>query len=102
VTLPRHCLDCGTLTRSGSRCPDCERANHNRAYGGAWRKISEAQRLRVPWCECLGECGRHASLCGTRWNLTTDHIKPHAHGGTARDGVITMCRSCNSAKGDRP
>lgn len=101
MTLPRHCLDCGTLTRHGSRCTPCANRHHRHAYGGTWRKTSKTQRRLNPFCQCLGQCGRHAGICGSIHDLTADHIKPVAHGGTASDGVITMCRSCNSAKRDR-
>lgn len=34
--------------------------------------------------------------------LTLDHIIPHSNGGsTQSDNLITACRKCNSARGDR-
>lgn len=40
--------------------------------------------------------------CGTRRNLSCDHIHPESKGGEATlDNLQTLCRSCNSAKGDR-
>lgn len=98
--LPRPCLSCGQPTTNASRCPACDKANWQAAYGGQWRKASDAQRRRVSWCECQG-CSLHTGQCGAREDLTTDHLVPHANGGTMSDGVRTLCRRCNSARRDR-
>ena len=38
--------------------------------------------------------------CGTRENLSVDHIHPVSKGGTNdMDNLQTLCRSCNSKKG---
>lgn len=40
--------------------------------------------------------------CGTRRNLTIDHIKPEFAGGTPEiDNLQTLCGPCNSRKGRR-
>lgn len=40
--------------------------------------------------------------CGSRRQLTVDHIIPVARGGgNAFDNLQTLCRSCNSSKGTR-
>ncbi|MBZ9569989.1 HNH endonuclease [Methanobrevibacter sp. TMH8] len=39
-------------------------------------------------------------LCGTTKNLTVDHIKPRANGGTNDlNNLQTLCCSCNIKKG---
>lgn len=98
--MKRHCLDCDELTTNGSRCPHCDQRNHQAAYGGDWRGISRRQRRQVPYCECTG-CPLHSGHCTATADLTVDHLKPHAHGGTAADGVRTLCRRCNSSRQDR-
>ncbi|HUW00768.1 MAG TPA: HNH endonuclease [Acidimicrobiales bacterium] len=40
--------------------------------------------------------------CGSRADLTIDHIWPRARGGiTTRRNLLALCRACNSSKGDR-
>jgi hypothetical protein len=40
--------------------------------------------------------------CGTRRNLSIDHIKPESVGGTLEIANLqTLCRPCNSRKGNR-
>jgi len=42
-------------------------------------------------------------VCGTRRDLTVDHIKPESLGGTMElQNLQTLCRPCNSRKGARP
>jgi hypothetical protein len=54
MALPKPCLDCGTPTRNGSRCPACERAHdqargtrEQRGYGKA--HIAERERQLAQW-----------------------------------------------------
>lgn len=102
MALPRRCIDCGTITRHGTRCGPCDTRNHQAAYGGTWAAVSRKQRAAVPFCECLGGfCSFHAGPCRSTTDLTVDHVIPHAHGGTVLDGVRTLCRRCNAAKRDR-
>jgi 5-methylcytosine-specific restriction endonuclease McrA len=41
------------------------------------------------------------SCCGTTEDLTADHRRPVSRGGTAADGLTTLCRRCNASKGRR-
>lgn len=46
-------------------------------------------------------CGCRVST-GARGSATLDHVTPHAHGGTnATSNLVTACRACNAAKGER-
>lgn len=39
--------------------------------------------------------------CGSRTNLTLDHVKPVSKGGKFTwDNMVTACMSCNGKKGD--
>ena len=101
TTLPRRCLDCGQLTRNGSRCQQCARRREaqrqrgtttQRGYGASWQAISRS---------VLDRDGYRCRYCGQPAS-TVDHIIPKAHGGTDdRSNLVACCRSCNSVKGAR-
>jgi 5-methylcytosine-specific restriction endonuclease McrA len=39
--------------------------------------------------------------CGSRGNLTVDHVVPRSKGGTSSwDNIVTSCAPCNRRKGD--
>ncbi len=60
--------------------------------------ISEALRWEV-WERDNFTCKN----CGKRRFLTVDHVVPLATGGaTEKANLQTLCKSCNSQKGDRP
>jgi len=41
--------------------------------------------------------------CGTKENLTIDHVKPKSKGGkNSWDNLVTCCGTCNVTKGDKP
>lgn len=45
--------------------------------------------------------GMQCQYCGTKRNLTVDHVIPKAKGGgTKWDNLITACKICNAKKGD--
>ncbi len=47
--------------------------------------------------------GYRCKSCGTGRRLTVDHIHPEVEGGTLElINLQTLCRPCNSRKGDRP
>ncbi len=45
--------------------------------------------------------GHICQYCGSRSELTLDHVMPRSRGGqSAWDNLVTACKSCNSRKGD--
>jgi hypothetical protein len=59
--------------------------------------IPETLRARV-----YARDGHRCLLCGAGYDLTLDHIVPWSWGGTdTEDNLRTLCRPCNSSKGDR-
>jgi 5-methylcytosine-specific restriction endonuclease McrA len=45
--------------------------------------------------------GNRCIYCGSRENLTLDHVLPKSRGGkTNWDNLVAACRRCNSRKGD--
>lgn len=100
----RPCLTCQAPTSAGSRCPNCQRAHDAardrrrgtttaRGMGADWQRAAREQVESSPWCAVRG--------C-TRGDLTADHVVPRSQGGTAANGLITLCRHHNSSRGDRP
>lgn len=85
--------------------------------GRRWllRRDREAARTRQPhirklrsevkgalWWEILERDDFRCRHCGVRRFLTVDHIVPLDKGGTNdRENLQTLCRSCNSSKGNR-
>lgn len=100
----RKCLDCPELTRNPKgRCRPCQQRHdhkHNtqtqrQAYmDPAYKRIRAAVRQGR-----YGPC----TACGDTNDLTVDHIKPLAQGGTNHpSNLVVLCRACNSRKGARP
>lgn len=99
--VARPCLDCGRVTRAGSRCPPCgeqyqvrrDRARGTRTergYDNDWLRISKQAIKDQPWC----------SWCLSTEDLTGDHIVPLSKGGTnTRENCRVLCRGCNSKRG---
>lgn len=85
----RRCLDCGRLTRLGSRCESCRRAAKR------YRNADRARARRIVADSPV--CAR----CGATDDLTADHVVELADGGRHDGDRVTLCRSCNSKKGNR-
>ncbi|MBA2614314.1 MAG: HNH endonuclease [Actinobacteria bacterium] len=98
--MNRPCLDCGELTRSGSRCSRCEAKRDarrgtttERGYGSDHQKRAKATIRSQPWCSICGHPGSPSNP------LTADHVVPVSRGG--RGGPLRVaCRSCNSRRGN--
>ena len=70
-------------------------------YRDAWRNLSPQQRRDI-FARIAARDGAFCRHCGRTSDLTLDHIKPLARGGTSDDDNLQLlCRSCNSRKGDR-
>lgn len=60
-------------------------------------KVSHKVRWRV-----FKRDGHKCCNCGADEDLTVDHITPRSKGGDdSEDNLQTLCRSCNSKKGNR-
>ena len=48
------------------------------------------------------ELSQECVFCGSKEDLTTDHLIPHNRGGDdTADNLVLACRSCNTSRGDR-
>ena len=114
--LPSPCIECGHLTRNGTRCVDCARERSSRdnkksrakrrdtdqprpsstqqGYNAAWKRLSLRARARQPFC----------SDCGTTDKLTCDHTpqaweRVEAGLPLRLQDVDVVCQACNNARG---
>ena len=102
--MRKVCSSCGwayekPYSGDAGRCPDCQTQRQQdrptttqKGLGSRWRKIARQQVMDYPWC----------AYCGATEDLTCDHVRPRALGGTAEGPLQTLCRTCNSRKGARP
>lgn len=73
--------------------------------GVLWRRGIPSQRRTIPLAiraAVMERDGYACVFCGETDVLTLDHIWPYSKGGRDTvDNLRVLCRSCNSAKGDR-
>ena len=101
----KFCLECGKLTRNGSRCEECqpefdrrrEQARGTTTQRGlGWQHQKRARRV-VANVEQCPRCGQ----APTKDNpITAHHTTARAKGG-ADSELMPLCRRCNSQIGDR-
>lgn len=85
--------------REAARRKAEERAAKIALRGGQVNRAPISQELRE---FVFARDGRACLRCKATEGLTLDHIKPWSLGGPdAADNLQTLCRSCNSRKGDR-
>jgi hypothetical protein len=106
--IRRPCITpgCSALTsRNGSRCASCEAARQRKRnrrrtwYGPEWRRVAAAAvAAHVArygwWCPGAPDLDHEPHVSH---DLVVDHIQPRS---LAR-GVRVLCRSANSARGNR-
>lgn len=101
----RPCIDCGKLTRTGSRCEvhrarkeaewDAVKASRKKQtgqYSGDYRRRAKQVRDSAEYCWICGQGAR----TGDPWQA--DHIIP----GDPNSPLASAHRSCNAARGNRP
>lgn len=76
----------------------------DRVYGYFQRasKKEIGKITNTQWQLKLVEFQNGCAFCGTKENITIDHIIPLSKGGTNDvDNIQPLCRSCNSRKGNK-
>lgn len=102
----RPCLDCGTLTDRGSRCPTCTRpVERARTHAKRQRRphLAAEDRRRADvvtaWRAAYGDwCPGWNREPHASSDLTADHVNSFAVTGREDGPLAVLCRSCNSAK----
>jgi len=65
-------------------------------------RLAPGRHTKQQWREIMRRDGWKCLRCGTMKALSKDHIVPLASGGTHHpDNLQTLCRKCNSWKGNR-
>lgn len=87
------------------QCPLCGEI-YDRAHGTGkhtdCENILSAKRSWEDNCRKKNIPFDHCAVCGSKDDLTVDHIIPRARGGTNESGNLqVLCRFCNSKKGAR-
>jgi 5-methylcytosine-specific restriction endonuclease McrA len=104
VMPAKFCLDCGELTRNGSRCEDCDtertaRRNARPKANTTQRGLGHAHRARA---KAVLAAAQVCEMCGmpptTADPLTADHTIPRSRGG-GDSPLRAVHRSCNSRAG---
>ena len=114
------CLLCGDAMEVAERayqqhgvCGICAEflANHwSMAHSGRWltwenTQLSKPTKAVIPSelrMAVFRRDGFKCVACDSIENLTADHVYPESKGGpTTFDNLQTLCRSCNSRKGNR-
>jgi 5-methylcytosine-specific restriction endonuclease McrA len=98
--LPRPCLGCGKVIRSGSYCTTCDpqskRGTTRERFGPGWARISR---------EVIQRDGGICCLCGLPGADTTHHLNPRMgrpqHREADKRELAAAHRACNSRKGAR-
>ncbi len=96
---------CSIINDTKDVCINCFKSIANE--GGWYRRIEqricfEYKKVSIPhslkwsiWERDNFTC----KFCGTRENLSIDHVRPESKGGTLDiENLQTLCRSCNSKK----
>ena len=87
--LPKRCLEAGCTAHAHPGYPRC--LPHQRLTYRPYNHPAYRSHPRAPRCE----------RCGATTDLTRDHIMPTSKGGGADPANLrTLCRPCNSSKGD--
>lgn len=115
---PRGCAECGSMFDANYRTNKkfCSRACVNktrlREKPQQAREANQRRRARVKaagspgvsprdWTRLLNRHGRSCAYCGSKEQITIDHIIPISRGGRHAIGnVLPACFSCNASKRD--
>lgn len=64
--------------------------------------LAEGEYTEDQWIALLEFCGGRCLRCGTRENISRDHVVPIANGGSnSIANLQPLCCSCNSSKGTK-
>jgi 5-methylcytosine-specific restriction enzyme A len=104
--LIRPCLNCKQPVRGKPRCSDCQRvkdqakrAKRPDLYSDAAerrrreRVVADHRAIVGDWCPGWERQPAHQSA-----DLTADHVREVARGGSPAGRLVVRCRSCNAAR----
>lgn len=81
--------------------PDLKK-HYDKVYGYSRRGYNAGKLDKIAWENKLKELNGECQMCGTKENITIDHIKPLSLGGNNHiDNLQPLCNRCNAKKGNR-
>ena len=111
--MPRFntpCLDCGQLSKAGSRCEVCA-SNRKREAFARLSQNTEARREKKKLlynsdyrrrAKQVRENATHCHLCGEGYRPTDPFEADHLLPGDPNSPLAPAHRSCNQKRGDKP
>jgi 5-methylcytosine-specific restriction protein A len=105
-SLLRPCIGCGKAVRGKARCRDCQATQdqakrvrrpdlHNDARERERRRrvVADHRAIVGDWCPGWERRPAHPAA-----DLTADHVKEVAAGGSPYGRLVVRCRGCNAAR----
>lgn len=107
----RPCIECGKLSKNGTRCEQC--AREREAIRDAMRpKVKRVYRNKGPRPHYQGDYAKRARevrkravychLCGDTARANDPWTADHLIAGDPNSPLLPAHRSCNSRRGDKP
>jgi hypothetical protein len=103
---PRPCLDCGTLTATGSRCPTHTEARNRLKYRHETPARKEKKKLLYnkdyqKYAKAVREGAYQCHLCGGGVRAGDPFEADHLDAGNPNSLLLPAHRTCNRRKGNR-
>jgi hypothetical protein len=101
MAFQRPCLDCGKLTRLGSRCADHQAVIDSKVNARkAQRTLYDASHRKQ--ARLIKEFATHCWLCGEAFTDRSQIQADHVLAGVKGSVLMPAHAACNAARGNKP